>query len=64
MSLRARLVAGLLLLAAAGLLIVGGVTYVEQRSFLQDRVDAAGPQRRPGGRAGVAGRGLRHHDAG
>ncbi len=40
MSLRARLVAGLLLLAAAGLLILGGVTYVEQRSFLEDRLDS------------------------
>jgi two-component system OmpR family sensor kinase len=39
-SLRARLIAGLLALAAVGLLIAGGVTYVEQRSFLLDRVDA------------------------
>jgi two-component system, OmpR family, sensor kinase len=38
-SLRARLVAGLLALAAVGLLVLAVVTYVEQRSFLLDRVD-------------------------
>jgi two-component system OmpR family sensor kinase len=38
-SLRARLTAGLLALAAVGLLTLGGVTYAEQRSFLIDRVD-------------------------
>ena len=38
-SLRARLVAGLVALAAAGLVVLGGVTYAEQRSFLYDRVD-------------------------
>ncbi|MGN6189655.1 MAG: sensor histidine kinase [Conexibacter sp.] len=38
-SLRARLVAGLLALAAVGLLVLGGITYAEQRSFLYDRVD-------------------------
>jgi two-component system OmpR family sensor kinase len=46
-SLRARLVAGLLALTAVGLLAAAIVTYVEQRSFLLDRVDqqlqAAGP---------------------
>jgi two-component system OmpR family sensor kinase len=39
MSLRARLIIGLVALAAAGLLIAGGVTYAEQRSFLYQRVD-------------------------
>src|SRR3954447_5489283 len=39
MSLRVRLVAGLLALAALGLLLLGGITYAEQRSFLYDRVD-------------------------
>ena len=39
MSLRTRLVAGLLALAAVGLLLLAGVTYVEQRHFLYDRVD-------------------------
>jgi two-component system, OmpR family, sensor kinase len=38
-SLRARLTAGLLALAAVGLLMLGGITYAEQRSFLLDRVD-------------------------
>src|SRR4051812_1235206 len=39
MSLRVRLVAGLLALAALGLLLLGGITYAEQRSFLYDRAD-------------------------
>ncbi|WP_205697102.1 cell wall metabolism sensor histidine kinase WalK [Conexibacter sp. SYSU D00693] len=39
MSLRTRLVAGLLLVAAAGLVLLAAITYAEQRSFLQDRVD-------------------------
>jgi two-component system OmpR family sensor kinase len=38
-SLRARLLAILLGLTAAGLLVAGAVTYAEQRSFLLDRVD-------------------------
>src|SRR5258707_15169532 len=38
-SLRARLLACLLVLAALGLLVAGSVTYAEQRSFLLDRVD-------------------------
>jgi two-component system, OmpR family, sensor kinase len=38
-SLRARLLACLLVLAAVGLLIAGAVTYAEQRSFLLGRVD-------------------------
>ena len=38
-SLRARLVFGLLALAAIGLLVLGGITYAEQRSFLLDRAD-------------------------
>ncbi len=46
-SLRARLVTGLVVLAAIGLLLLGAITYAEQRSFLFDRVDqqarAAGP---------------------
>ena len=39
MSLRARLIAGLLVLATAGLLVLAAITYAEQRSFLLDRVD-------------------------
>ncbi|MEA2143519.1 MAG: two-component system, OmpR family, sensor kinase, partial [Solirubrobacteraceae bacterium] len=38
-SLRARLVAGLMALAAVGLIVLAAVTYAEQRSFLLDRVD-------------------------
>jgi two-component system, OmpR family, sensor kinase len=38
-SLRARLLVAVLALSAGGLLLVGGVTYAEQRSFLYDRVD-------------------------
>ncbi|MEN3285377.1 MAG: two-component system, OmpR family, sensor kinase [Solirubrobacteraceae bacterium] len=38
-SLRSRLLAALLAIAAVGLLLLGGVTYAEQRSFLYDRVD-------------------------
>ena len=40
MSLRARLIIGLVSIAAVGLLIVGAVTYAEQRHFLNDRLDA------------------------
>lgn len=39
MSLRARLVIGLLTLAAVGLVALAGITYAEQRNFLMDRVD-------------------------
>jgi two-component system OmpR family sensor kinase len=39
-SLRGRLVAGVLALAAAGMLLVGGITYASQRSFQLDRVDS------------------------
>jgi two-component system, OmpR family, sensor kinase len=38
-SLRARLLVALLALTAVGLLLLGGITYVEQRSFELDRVD-------------------------
>jgi two-component system, OmpR family, sensor kinase len=39
MSLRARLLVGLVALVAVGLVTVGAVTYAEQRSFLLQRVD-------------------------
>jgi two-component system OmpR family sensor kinase len=39
-SLRGRLVAGVLVLAAAGMLLVGAVTYASQRSFQLGRVDS------------------------
>jgi two-component system, OmpR family, sensor kinase len=54
MSLRARLLAGVLVLTAAGLLAAGGGTYLALRSFLLDRVD----QQLMAARASV-GRGLR-----
>jgi two-component system OmpR family sensor kinase len=38
-SLRARLIAALLAVCAAGLLLLGVITYLEQRSFLYDRAD-------------------------
>jgi two-component system OmpR family sensor kinase len=38
-SLRGRLVAGVLALAAVGLLVLAGITYAEQRSFLMQNVD-------------------------
>ncbi len=39
MSLRARLILGLLALAAAGLITLAAITYFEQRSFQLERVD-------------------------
>jgi two-component system, OmpR family, sensor kinase len=38
-SLRARLLAAVLALTAVGLLLLGGITYAEQRSFQYERVD-------------------------
>src|SRR6184192_1336576 len=38
-SLRARVLASVLLLAAAGLVLLAAVTYAEQRSFLEGRID-------------------------
>jgi len=38
-SLRARLLAAVLALTACGLLLAGGITYIEQRSFQYTRVD-------------------------
>src|SRR3954447_19823232 len=68
MSLRARLLAALIVLAAAGLVTLAAVTYAEQRSFLLDRVDqqARDAQRAvnfeligPDGRPGAPGGALR-----
>ncbi len=39
LSLRARLVLGLLSISAVGLVVLGAVTYASQRNFLQDRID-------------------------
>ncbi len=38
-SLRARVLASVLVLAAAGMIAVGAVTYAEQHSFLESRAD-------------------------
>src|SRR4051794_36500707 len=62
MSLRTRLVAGLLALAAVGLLLLAGVTYAEQRHFLMSRVDDQAKQaalwtKRGGPGAGLGGYG-------
>ena len=38
-SLRARLVAAVLVVAAVGLVLLAGITYYEQRSFQLDRAD-------------------------
>src|SRR3954467_8917148 len=67
MSLRTRLIAALIVLAAAGLVTLAAVTYAEQRSFLLDRVDQQardaqravnfelwGPDGGPGAPPGVA----------
>jgi two-component system, OmpR family, sensor kinase len=61
MSLRTRLIAGLLALAAVGLLLLAGVTYAEQRHFLMSRVDAQAKQAsqwRFGGGAGAGAAGM------
>jgi two-component system OmpR family sensor kinase len=65
-SLRARLVAGLLALTAVGLLVLAGVTYATQRSFLLAQVDqqtreAPGPVSRELAFRGV---GPAHHEEG
>ncbi|HEY1567105.1 MAG TPA: hypothetical protein VGF68_08815, partial [Solirubrobacteraceae bacterium] len=54
MSLRARLLSGVLAMTAVGLIAAGGGTYLALRSFLLDRVD----QQLMAARAAV-GRGLR-----
>jgi len=59
MSLRARLLAGVLVMSAVGLLAAGGGTYLALRSFLLDRVN----QQLMATRASV-GRGLRESQEG
>jgi two-component system, OmpR family, sensor kinase len=63
-SLRARLIAALLAACAGGLLLLGAITYLEQRSFQYERVDdqaraALGPAQRAlgDGRSGPGPRG-------
>ena len=50
-SLRARLVAAVLVVAAVGLLLLAAITYAEQRSFLLDRVDEQARRRAARSRA-------------
>jgi two-component system OmpR family sensor kinase len=56
-SLRTRLIAGLLALAAVGLLLLAGVTYAEQRHFLISRIDDQAEQAARWTRGGGAGAG-------
>jgi two-component system, OmpR family, sensor kinase len=71
-TLRARLVAALVAVATAGLLALAGITYVEQRAFLEHRVDdqaraaITAVQRSPngGGDDDEPGRGRGEHDGG
>jgi two-component system, OmpR family, sensor kinase len=57
-SLRARLLAAVLVLAAAGLLLLGGITYAEQRSFLMDRIDQQARAAPPAAARALAGAGV------
>src|SRR3954452_5749775 len=57
MSLRTRLIAGLLALAAVGLVLLAGVTYAEQRHFLISRVDDQAKQAANWNQRGPAGLG-------
>ena len=59
MSLRARLIVGLVSLAAVGMLLAGAITYAEQRSFLYERVDRQADDALP-----VVDRALREHGVG
>ena len=69
-SLRARLLAAVLVLGAVGLLLLGAVTYAEQRSFLLDRVDQQARSAPPAVAGALSGdgsgpaRGDRDHDHG
>src|SRR5919202_4139087 len=57
-SLRARLLAAVLVLAAAGLLLVGAIVYAEQRSFLYQRVDEQARSAPPAAAHALAERGI------
>ena len=69
-TLRARLVAALLAVATTGLLALAGTTYVEQRSYLERRVDDQARaainavQRSPEGDGDPAGGGRGEHAGG
>jgi two-component system OmpR family sensor kinase len=57
-SLRSRLVASVLGLAAVGLIVLAAVTYFEQRSFLYDRLDNQLREAAPGVARGLAENGI------
>jgi two-component system OmpR family sensor kinase len=57
-SLRARLLAAVLILSAAGLLLVGAITYAEQRSFLLDGIDQQARAAPPAAARALAGSGV------
>jgi two-component system, OmpR family, sensor kinase len=57
-SLRARLLAAVLVLAAIGLILVGAITYAEQRSFLLDRIDSSVRAAPPAVAGALAGEGI------
>jgi two-component system OmpR family sensor kinase len=69
-SLRARLLAAVLLLSAAGLLTLGAITYAEQRSFQLQRIDEAARSAPPAAARALADQGVgpaltdRDHDRG
>jgi two-component system OmpR family sensor kinase len=65
-SLRARLIAVLLLLTASGLLVAGAITYAEQRAFLLSRLDQAARMSIPAVARELddQANGFNHHDPG
>ena len=62
-SLRARLVAAVLAVAAVGLLLLAAITYAEQRSFLLDNADKTARSGAPAVEGALAERGIGNHDA-
>jgi two-component system, OmpR family, sensor kinase len=61
-SLRARLVAAVLVVAAVGLLLLAAITYYEQRSYQLDRVDEQARAATGAVEAALAQRGIGEHD--
>ena len=61
-SLRARLVAAVLAIAAVGLLALAAIVYAEQRSFLLDRADEQAREGAPAVAGALAQRGIGEHD--
>ena len=61
-SLRARLVAAVLAIAAVGLVALAAITYAEQRSFQYDRIDDTARGGAPAVAGALAQRGIGEHD--